>query len=118
MEEPMKTYHLAIAAAAAGLLVAASSPASATPLAPASPQPLGVEPFDGEIEPVHYRRRSVRRYHRPYYRSAPAIGFGFTTYPYASPYYAPPYYSYPYGYRAYPYGYGYAPTFGFGIHIR
>ena len=116
----MKTYHLAIAAAATGLLLAAT-PASATPLAPSSPGPMGVEHFDGAIEPVHYRRRAVRRSHRPFYGSGPVISFGLSPYAYASPYYARPYgyrYPYRYGYSAYPYSYGYAPTFSFGFHLR
>jgi hypothetical protein len=115
----MKTYHLTIAAAAAGLLLATGS-ASAIPLAPTSAASMGIERMDTAVEPVHYRRPVVRRYHRPYYRSGPVIGFGFSTYPYASPYYAPyasPY-PYSYGYSAYPYRYRYAPTFGFGFRIR
>ena len=112
----MKTYHLTIAAAAAGLLLA-SSPASASPLAPNSPAPLGIEHFDGKVENVHYRRRAVRRY--PYYRSGPVISFGTYPYAYASPYYARPYhYPYSYGYGAYPYGYGYGPSFSFGFRLR
>lgn len=112
-------YPMTIAAAAAGLLLATGS-ASATPLAPTS-APLAIEHFDGAIEPVHYRRRAVRRFHRPYYRSGPVISFGLSPYAYASPYYARPYgyrYPYRYGYSRYPYRYGYGPTFsfGFGIH--
>ncbi|HUF45994.1 MAG TPA: hypothetical protein VMN43_11670 [Aestuariivirgaceae bacterium] len=112
----MKTYHLTIAAAT-GLLLATGS-ASAIPLAPTSAASMGIERIDTAVEPVHYRRPVVRRYHRPYYGSGPVIGFGFSTYPYASPYYTAPYsYPYPYyGYRAYPYGYG--PAIGFGFRIR
>lgn len=114
----MKAYHLTIAAAAAGLLLATSS-ASATPLAPASPAAMGVDPLNAAVEPVHYRRhRVVRRHYYPRYR-APAITFGLA--PVVRPYYASPY---RYGYRRYhprysrPYSYGYAPTFSFGFHIR
>ena len=118
----MKASHMTIAAAAAGLLVAAS-PASASPLTPNSPAPLGIDHFDGEIEPVHYRRRAARRYHRPYYGGGPVISFGYPyayPYAYASPYYAPSYgYGYPrYGYGGYPYGYGYGPSFSFGFRLR
>ena len=120
----MKVKHLTIAAAAAGLLLAASGPASATPLAPASSAPLGIDRFDGQVEPVHYRRRAVRRYHNPYYgyrryRSGPVISFGLAPY-YPRPYaYSYPYsYPYSYGYSAYPYSYGYGPTFSFGFGIR
>ena len=117
----MKAYHLAIAAAAAGLFLATSGPASATPLAPASTGAVGIAQFDGAIEPVHYRRHSnYRRYHRPYYNSyyrrAPAVSFGFSSYPYYSRY---PYgygYPYRYGYSSYPY-YGYGPSFSFGFRI-
>ena len=115
----MKAYHLSIAAAAAGLVLAASTPVTAAPLAPASPGPLGLERFDGQVEPVHYRRRAYRR---PY--GGPVISFGVSPYAYASPYYyAQPYgygYPYRYGYGAYPYGYGYgyAPSFSFGFGIR
>lgn len=119
----MKAYHLTFAAAA-GLLLAVSAPASATPLASASPSALGVDRFDGEIETVHYRRRAARHY----YRSGPVFSFGLSPYSYVSPYYARPY-AYPYGYRysaypyhygygAYPYSYGYAPTFSFGFRLR
>jgi hypothetical protein len=115
----MKAYHIPLAAAAAGLLLAAGSPASATPLVPTSPAPVGLERFDGAIEPVHYRRhRAVRRHYRPHYWGGPAIRFGFAPAPYYSypyrhtyrPYYPP---SYPYGYS-----YGYAPAFSFGFHLR
>ena len=118
----MKTY-LAIAAAAAGLLLAASTPASAAPVSPASPAPLGMSNFEGQAEPVHYRRRAYRHN----YYGGPVISFGLSPYAYASPYYARPYgygYPYRYGYSAYPYaypygyGYGYGPTFSFGFGIR
>jgi hypothetical protein len=117
----MRALHLTIAAAAAGLLLAAGTNASAAPLAPASPAPMGVDLFDGAVEPVHYRRRAVRNYHYPYYRSGPVINFGYSPYAYASPYYARPYgYGYrPYGYGGYPYGgYGYGPSFGFGLRLN
>lgn len=111
----MKAYHLTIAAAAAGLLLAASTPASAAPLSPASPAPLGVSDFESQAEPVHYRRTYRDRYY-----GGPVISFGLSPYAYASPYtYARPYgYPYHYGYSAYPYGYGYAPTFSFGFRLR
>lgn len=114
----MKAYQLMVAAAAAGLLVAAT-PASASPLAPNSPAPLGIEHFDGKVENVHYRRRALRRYHRPYYRTGPVISFGAYPYGYHSPYYARPYpYAYPYAYGyGYPY-YGYGPSFSFGLRLR
>ena len=118
----MKAYQLTIAAAAAGLLLAASGPATAASLSPAALAPLGIDQFDGTIEPVHYRPQA-RRY-SPYYRRGPVVGFGYSAYPYgyASPYYARPY-GYPYagyGYGAYPYGYGYGygPTFNFGFRLR
>lgn len=113
-----------IAAASLGL-VWASGTASATPLAAKSPAPMGYEHFDGAIEPVHYRRRAVRRYY-----GGPVISFGpivapYHTYPYRraySPYHYPSYgYGYPsYGYPAYGYGYpySYGPSFSFGIRIR
>jgi hypothetical protein len=119
-EGMMKAIHLTIAATAAGLLLAAGS-ASATPLAPKSSAAMGVDPLNAAVEPVHYRRHRASR-HRHYYPRysyrAPAVRF-----------YAPvvtPYYGYPYayGYRPYypryPYAqpYGYAPTFGFGFHLR
>ena len=123
----MKVTHLTIAAAAAGLLLAASVPASATPLGSISSAPLGIDRFDGQVEPVHYRRRAVRSYHNPYYgyrryRSGPVISFGVSPY-YPWPYAYSPYgygYSYPYGYgySAYPYSYGYGPTFSFGFGFR
>lgn len=115
----MKAYHLTIAAAAAGLLLAAGS-ASATPLAPKSAAAMGVGPLNAAVEPVHYRRhRAARRHYYPRYSyRAPAVTFGF----------APavrPYYGYPYGYGyqtypSYPYGhsYGYGPTFSFGFRLR
>lgn len=121
----MKAFHLTIAAAAAGLLLAAGSAASAAPLAPASPAPTGFDRFDGAIEPVHYRRRAPR-----YYGGGPVISFGVSPYGYgyASPYYGRPYgygYSpYRYGYGGYPYGgypyggYGYGPSFGFGLRLN
>lgn len=117
----MKAYQLTIAAAAAGLLLATSS-ASATPLAPASPAAMGVDPHEAAVEPVHYRGQRVTRRHyypRHYYSRryrAPVVTFGLT------PYHAAPY---QYGYRPYhaprysrPYSYGYAPTFSFGFHLR
>ena len=118
----MKVTHLTIAAAAAaGLLLAASGPASATPLAPVSSAPLGIDRFDGQVEPVHYRRRAVRRYHNPYYgyrryHSGPVISFGLSPYypRYGYGYHNP----YRYGYSAYPYSYGYGPTFSFGFGFR
>lgn len=117
----MKAFHLTIAAAAAGLLLAASTPASAAPVSPASPAPLGMSKFHGQAEPVHYRRRAFRRHF-----GGPVISFGLSPYAYASPYYYPRPYSYAYPYRygysaypyAYPYSYGYAPTFSFGFGIR
>jgi outer membrane murein-binding lipoprotein Lpp len=117
-EGMMKAYHLTIAAAAAGLLLAAGS-ASATPLAPKSSAAMGVDPLNAAVEPVHYRRHRATRHHyypRYSYR-APAVRF-----------HAPvtPYYAYPYGYGYRPYypryphaySYGYAPTFSFGFHLR
>jgi hypothetical protein len=117
----MKAYHLTIAAAGAGLLLAATTPASAAPLSPASSAPLGISDFDGQVEPVHYRRRAYRRHY-----GGPVISFGLSPYAYASPYYySRPYgYGYPsrYGYGGYPYGYGYgygyAPSFSFGFGLR
>lgn len=117
----MKVTHLTIAAAAVGLLLAASSTASATPLAPVSSAPLGIDRFDAQVEPVHYRRRAVRRYHRPYYGyrryyGSPVISFGLTPY---YPRYSYGYrYPYRYGYSAYPYSYGYGPVFSFGFGFR
>jgi hypothetical protein len=117
----MKARHLAIAAAV-GLLLA-TSPASATPLAPTSAAPIGLERLDSAVETVTHRHRAVRRHvYRPY--RAPAITFGLG--PIYTPYYAYPYrhtyypvrpyrYTYPYPY-AYPYGV--APAFSFGFHIR
>jgi hypothetical protein len=112
----MKAYQLTIAAAAAGLLVAASGPATAASLSHAAPAPLALGQFDGTVEPVHYRR-PVRRHYSRYYRRGPVIGFGYSPYPYAyaSPYYARPY-AYPYAYGGYPYGYG--PSFSFGFRLR
>lgn len=114
----MKAYQITLAAAAAGLLIAASGPATAASLSPAASAPLGIDHFDGALEPVHYRKRAVRRYHSPYYRRGPVIGFGYSAYPYgygyAAPYYRP--YAYPYG--GYPYGYGYGPTFNFGFRLH
>jgi outer membrane murein-binding lipoprotein Lpp len=115
----MKAYHLTIAAAAAGLLLAAGS-ASATPLAPKSAAAMGVDPLNAAVEPVHYRRHRGARHHYYYPRyRAPAVTFGFA--PVVTPYYA---YPYGYSYRPYypryphPYTYGYAPTFSFGFHLR
>lgn len=114
----MKGY-LTVAAAAAGLFLAAYAPASATPLTSASPAALGLDRLGGEIEAVHYRPRAWRGYHRPYYRSAPVVSFGLAPYGYVSPYYARPY---GYGYSAYPYGYGYGygygPSLSFGFRLR
>ena len=116
----MKAYHLTIAAAAAGVLLAAGS-ASATPLAPKSTAAMGVDPLDAAVEPVHYRRHRASRHHyypRYSYRRAPVVTFGYA--PVVTPYYGYPYgYGYR-GYRTYPYAhsYGYAPTFGFGFHLR
>lgn len=116
----MKVHHLALATAAAGLLLAGVGSASATPLVSTSPAPIGLERFDGAVEPVHYRRdRAARRHYRSRYRG-PAISFGLA--PFVTPYYAHPYrHTYrPYYPPRYPYGYsyGYAPTFSFGFHIR
>jgi outer membrane murein-binding lipoprotein Lpp len=113
----MKAIHLTIAAAAAGLLLAAGS-ASATPLAPKSSAAMGVDPLNAAVEPVHYRRhRAARRHYYPRYSyRAPAVRFGYA--PVVTPYYG---YPYGYGYRtypSYPYGYGYGPTIGFGFHLR
>jgi hypothetical protein len=118
-EGMMKAIHLTIAAAAAGLLLAAGS-ASATPLVPKSPAAMGVDPLDAAVEPVHYRRHRAARHHyypRYSYR-APAVTFGYA--PVVTPYYG---YPYGYGYRTYPgypyaHSYGYAPTFSFGFHLR
>jgi hypothetical protein len=113
----MKAYQLTLAAAAAGLLLAASGEASAATLSPTSFAAPAIYQFDGKIEPVHYRR-PVRRYHSPYYRRGPVIGFGYSAYPYGyypAPYYRP--YAYPY-YGGYPYGYGYGPTFNFGFRLH
>lgn len=112
----MKAYQVSLAAAAAGLLVAASGPATAASLSPASLAPLGIGHFDGTIEPVHYRR-PARRHYSPYYRRGPVIGYGYSAYPYGYGY-AAPYRPYPYGYGGYPYGYGYGPTFNFGFRLR
>ncbi len=115
----MKAIHLTIAAAAAGLLLAAGS-ASATPLAPKSPAAVGVDPLNAAVEPVHYRRhRAARRHYYPRYYGGPAVNFGFA--PVVTPYYGYPYgYGYRPHYRSYPYAhsYGYAPTFSFGFHLR
>ena len=113
----MKAIHLTIAAAAAGLLLAAG-PASATPLAPKSAAAMGVDPLNAAVEPVHYRRyRAARRHYYPRYSyRAPAVRFGYA--PVVTPYYG---YPYGYGYRTYPgypYGYGYGPAFSFGFHLR
>jgi outer membrane murein-binding lipoprotein Lpp len=119
-EGMMKAIHLTIAAAAAGVLLAAGS-ASATPLAPKSSAAMGVEPLNAAVEPVHYRRHRATRHHyypRYSYR-APAVRFGFA--PVVTPYYGYPYgYGYRPYYRSYPYAhsYGYAPTFSFGFHLR
>lgn len=114
----MKAYHLTIAAAAAGLLLAAGS-ASATPLAPKSTAAMGVDPLTAAVEPVHYRRhRAARRHYYPRY-GRPAVTFGFA--PVVTPYYGYPYgYGYRPYYRSYPYAhsYGYAPAFSFGFHLR
>jgi outer membrane murein-binding lipoprotein Lpp len=84
----MKAYHLTIAAAAAGLLLAAGS-ASATPLAPKSAAAMGVDPLNAAVEPVHYRRHRGARHHYYYPRyRAPAVTFGFA--PVVTPYYAYP----------------------------
>ena len=122
----MKALHLTIAAAAAGLLLAAGSPASAATLAPPSPAPTGIDSFEGAVEPVHYRPRARR-----YYGGGPVINFGLSPYGYgygAPYYYGRPYgygYSpYRYGYGGYPYGgypyggYGYGPSFGFGFRLN
>ena len=114
----MKAYHLTIAAAAAGLLLAAGS-ASATPLAPKSPAAMGIDPLNAAVERVHYPRHRASRHHyypRYSYR-APAVTFGYA--PVVTPYYGYPY-GYGYGYRSYPYAhsYVYAPTFSFGFHLR
>lgn len=111
-----------IAAASLGL-VWASGTASAAPLAPTLAAPMGYEHFDAAIEPVHYRRRAVRRH----YYGGPVISFGFSPYhSYRraySPYHYPSYgyrYGYPaYGYPSYSYGYpySYGPSFGFGFRI-
>ncbi|HUE46808.1 MAG TPA: hypothetical protein VMO81_11185 [Aestuariivirgaceae bacterium] len=113
----MKAIHLTIAAAAAGLLLAAGT-ASATPLAPKSSAAMGVDPLDAAVEPVHYRRHRATRYHYyPHYSyRAPVVTFGYA--PVVTPYYG---YPYGYGYRtypSYPYGYGYGPTFSFGFRLR
>lgn len=117
----MRPIHLTIAAAAAGLLLAAGS-ASATPLAPKSPAAMGVDPLNAAVEPVHYRRyRAARRHYDPRYSyRAPAVSFGFA--PAVTPYYGYPY-GYGYGYRSYrtypyAYSYGYAPAFSFGFRLR
>lgn len=113
-----------IAAASLGL-VWASGTASATPLAPTLSAPTSYEPFKGAVEPVHYRRRAVRRHYSP----GAVISFGpfvapYHTYPYRraySPYHYRPSYSYPaYSYPSYGYGYpyGYGPSFSFGFRIR
>ena len=115
----MKAIHLTIAAAAAGLLLAAGS-ASATPLAPKSTAAMGVDPLNAAVEPVHYRRyRAARRHYYPRYSyRGPAVSFGFA--PVVTPYYG---YRHGYGYRTYPsypygYSYGYSPSFSFGFRIR
>ena len=115
----MKAIRLTIAAAAAGVLLAAGS-ASATPLAPMSPAAMGVDPLNAAVEPVHYRRhRAARRHYYPRYSyRAPAVRFGYA--PVVTPYYG---YPYGYGYRSYPgypyaHSYGYAPTFSFGFRLR
>lgn len=113
----MKAIHLTIAAAAAGLLLAAGS-ASATPLAPKSSAAMGVDPLNAAVEPVHYRRhRAARRHYYPRYSyRGPVVRYGYA--PVVTPYYGNPY---GYGYRtypSYPYGYGYGPTIGFGFRLR
>jgi hypothetical protein len=116
----MKAIHLTLAAAAAGLLLAAGS-ASATPLAPKSTAAMGIDPLSAAVEPVYYRRhRAARHYYPRYGYGRPAVRYGYA--PVVTPYYG---YPYGYGYRAYPsypygygYGYGYGPTIGFGFHIR
>jgi outer membrane murein-binding lipoprotein Lpp len=117
----MKAIHLTIAAAAAGVLLAAGS-ASATPLAPKSSAAMGVDPLNAAVEPVHYRRhRAARRHYYPRYSygyRAPAVTFGYA--PVVTPYYG---YPYGYGYRSYggyPYGhsYGYGPSVSFGFSLR
>jgi hypothetical protein len=117
-EGTMKAYHLTIAAAAAGVLLAAGS-ASATPLASKSTAAMGIDPLNA-VEPVHYRRhRAARHYYPRYSYRAPAVTFGYA--PVVTPYYG---YPYGYGYRPYypryphAYSYGYAPTFSFGFHLR
>ena len=114
----MKGIHLTIAAAAAGLLLAAGS-ASATPLAPKSTAAMGIDLFNTSVEPVHYRRYQSRRHYYPRYSyGGPAISFGLA--PVVTPHYG---YPYGYGYRSYPsypygYSYGYSPTFSFGLRLR
>ena len=114
----MKAIHLTLAAAAAGLLLAAGS-ASASPLAPKSTAAMGVDPLNAAVEPVHYRRpRAARHHYYPRYYGGPVVRYGYA--PVVTPYYG---YPYGYGYRAYPgypygYGYGSGPTIGFGFHLR
>ena len=105
---------LKVAALAIGTLLFTGA-ASAMPLAPAAHTPTGLEKFNGAVEPVHYRRRHVRRHayyprHRYRYRYGYRpryYGYGYAPYSYGA-----------YPYYGYPYGYGFGPSVGFSFRFR
>lgn len=110
IEVPLK-----VAALAVGTMLFAGA-ASAMPLAPAAHASKGLEKFNGAVEPVHYRKRYVRRhayYPRYRYRHRYAYRPYYYSYGLAAPYYNPYYYR---PYYAYPYGFG--PSVGFSFRIR
>lgn len=106
----MNNAPLKVAALAIGTVLFAGG-ASAMPLAPAAHAPTGLEKFDGAVEPVHYRRRFVRRhayYPRHRYAYRPRVySYGYS-----------PYYYGGYPYYGYPYGYGFGPSIGFSFRFR
>lgn len=107
----MRNAPLKVAALAVGTLLFAGA-ASAMPLAPAASNSTGLDKFNGAVEPVHYRKRYVRRHayyprHRYGYRYAYRPRY--YSYGYAPYYYgASPYYGYPYG----------GPSVGFSFRFR